>query len=258
MADIIVMIHGMWGRSFLWDNYKTFFEERGFQCITPTLRLHDVNPTDPAPEGLGTTSLLDYAADLEALIGELPQEPIIMGHSMGGLLAQILAGRGLGKAAVFITPASPAGIMALRWSVIKTFKSSLFRWGFWRRPTMPTFNEARYSMMHLITPQDQREAYGRFVHESGRATTEIGLWPFDLTGASRVDETKIKCPVLVIGGGQDRITPAKVVRQVAVKYSANGTYKEFPEHAHWVLAEPGWQEVAGYIHTWLTGMALAE
>lgn len=258
MSEIILMIHGMWGRSFLWDNYKAFFEERGFVCINPTLRLHDVNPTDPPPEGLGSTSLLDYAADLEALIRELPQQPIIMGHSMGGLLAQILAGRGLGKAAVFITPASPAGIMALRWSVIKTFKSSLFRWGFWRRPTMPTFNEACYSMMHLLTPEEQREAYGRFVHEAGRATTEIGLWPFDCKGAARVDETKVQCPVLVISGGRDRITPAKVVRKVGIKYAATGTYKEFPEHAHWVLAESGWQDVAGYIHKWLTGMALAK
>lgn len=258
MSNIILMIHGMWGRSFLWDNYKAFFEERGFVCVNPTLRLHDVNPTDSPPEGLGSISLLDYAADLEALINELPQEPIIMGHSMGGLLAQILAGRGLGKAAVFITPASPAGIMALRWSVLKTFKSSLFRWGFWRRPTMPTFKEATYSMMQLLTPEEQHENYGRFVHESGRATTEIGLWPFDCKGAARVDESKVECPVLVIGGGKDRITPAKVVRQVGVKYAATGTYKEFPEHAHWVLAEPGWQDVAGYIHTWLTGMALAK
>jgi len=256
MADIIFMIHGMWGRSFLWDNFKAFFEERGFVCTAPTLALHDCAPADPPPAGLGATSLKDYAADLEAKIRALPQKPIIMGHSMGGLLAQILAARGLGKAAVFITPASPAGIMALRWSVLKTFKSSLLRWGFWKRPTMPTFKEAAYSMMHLLTPEEQRENYGRFVHESGRATSEIGMWPFDFGGASRVDESGITCPVLVIGGGQDRITPAKVVRQVGIKYAATGTYKEFPEHAHWVLGEPGWQDVAAYIHKWLTGMAL--
>jgi non-heme chloroperoxidase len=258
MADIIFMIHGMWGRSFLWDNYKAFFEERGYVCTAPTLPLHDYLPTYPAPEGLGATSLLDYAADLEAKIRALPQQPIIMGHSMGGLLAQMLAGRGLGKAAVFITPASPAGIMALRWSVIKTFKSALFRWGFWKKPTMPTFKEAAYAMMHLLPPEEQRKNYGQFVYESGRATTEIGLWPFDCKGAAKVDETQVKCPVLVIGSGQDRITPAKVVRQVAVKYMATGTYKEFPEHAHWVLGEPGWQDVASYIDTWLTGMALAK
>ena len=71
-----------------------------------------------------------------------------------------------------------------------------------------------------------------------------------------MDESQVKCPVLVVAGGQDRITPAAVVRKVAVKYARTGTYKEFPEHAHWVLAEPGWQEVAGYVHKWLTCMAL--
>ncbi|KMY66311.1 alpha/beta hydrolase [Desulfocarbo indianensis] len=255
MTETIFMIHGMWGRPHLWDNYKAFFQERGFDCLTPTLRLHDVSPVDP-PAGLGSISLLDYAADLEAQVRGLPQEPIIMGHSMGGLLAQMLAARGLGKAAVFLTPVSPAGILALRWSVIRAFRSSLLRWGFWRRPTMPTFNEASHAMMHLLAPEAQREAYGRLVHDSGRAAAEIGLWLLDRRHASRVDEKNIKCPVLVIAGGQDRITPAPVVRKIGVKYAATGAYKEFPRHAHWVIGEPGWQEVAEYIHKWLMGMAL--
>jgi len=69
--------------------------------------------------------------------------------------------------------------------------------------------------------------------------------------ASRVDASKITCPVLVIAGGLDRITPASVVRQVAIKYRQVSTYEEFENHAHWVLAEPDWQEIAAYVDGWL-------
>jgi len=109
-----------------------------------------------------------------------------------------------------------------------------------------TFDEAAYSMLHLLSPSEQKETYDKFLYESGRAAFEIGYWLLDARKACRVDESKVTCPVLVIAGSKDRITPASVVRQVAKKYKAVSTYKEFENHAHWVVAEPGWQEVAEY------------
>ncbi|MEW6367182.1 MAG: alpha/beta hydrolase [Acidobacteriota bacterium] len=251
MTETIFMIHGMWGGGHLWENYRSFFGEKGYTCISPTLRYHDVSPADPPDPRLGTTSLLDYAADLETQIRSLNEAPVVMGHSMGGILAQILAGRGMARKLVLLTPASPRGIMAIKWSVLKSFRSALLRWGFWKRPHRPTFEEAVYSMMGEVPPGERRSAYDKFVFESGRAAAEIGFWLFDGRKASHVDEMKVTCPVLVVAGSRDRITPAAVVRQVARKYKA--TYKEFPEHAHWVLGEPGWQDVAGFVHDWLRG-----
>jgi len=245
------MIHGMWGGPWHWENYKSIFEKEGYRCITTTLRFHDVDPKAPPDPRLGTTSMLDYAGDLEQEIRQLGVQPIILGHSMGGLLAQILGGRGLAKALVLLTPASPAGILALKPSVIKSFWSVQTTWGFWRKPMRQTFDEAAYAMMHLLSPTEQKEAYDKFVYESGRAACEIGYWFFDGKKACRVDESKVTCPVLVIAGAQDRITPASVVRQVAKKYKAVSTYKEFGNHAHWVLGEPGWQEIAMYVKDWL-------
>jgi pimeloyl-ACP methyl ester carboxylesterase len=114
-----------------------------------------------------------------------------------------------------------------------------------------TFNEAAYSMLHLLPPGEQREVYDRFVYESGRAATEIGYWLLDPKGASKVDASKVTCPVLVVAGAEDRITPASVVRRVAEKYNAVSTYREFKNHAHWIMTEPGWQEVAEYAVEWL-------
>lgn len=252
MTETIFMIHGMWGGPWYWGKYKSFFEREGYRCLTTTLRFHDVDPEDAPDPQLGTTSLLDYAEDLEQEIRQLGVKPIVMGHSMGGLLAQILGSRGLAKALVLLTPASPAGIMALTPSVIRSFLSAQMKWGFWKRPMRQPFNEAVYSMLDLLPPNEQKEAYEKFVHESGRAACEIGYWLFDSKGASKVDDAKVTCPVLVIAGADDRITPASVVRRIAKKYATVSTHKEFEDHAHWVVAEPGWQEVAEYVAGWLT------
>lgn len=251
MTETIFMIHGMWAGSWTWHNYKNFFEEKGFKCVTTTLRFHDMDPKDSPHPQLGTTSLLDYAEDLEQEIRQLGLSPIVMGHSMGGLLAQILASRGLAKTLVLLNPASPAGIIALTPSVVKSFWSVQKKWGFWKNPIRQTFDEAVYSTLHLTPVEDQREVYDKFVYESGRAVYEIGYWLFDTKKAAYVDEQKVTCPVLVIAGGQDRITPASVVRKVAEKYKSVATYKEFEDHAHWVVAEPGWPKIAEYIISWL-------
>jgi non-heme chloroperoxidase len=251
MNETIVMIHGMWGTGSYWENFKGFFESKGYRCVVPVLRFHDMDPSGGPDPRLGTTSLLDYADDLERLIRELDGVPILMGHSMGGLLAQILGSRGLAKALVLLTPASPYGILALKPSVIKSFWSGLSRWGFWRKPFRQTFAEAEYSMLHRMPPGSRKDIYNQFVYESGRAASEIGFWIFDSKKAARVDESKVTCPVLIIGGEEDRITPISVTRKVAEKYKEVSTYKEFSGHAHWVIGEPGWDNIAEYIEEWL-------
>ncbi|MGC8723623.1 MAG: alpha/beta hydrolase [Acidobacteriota bacterium] len=251
MAETIYMIHGMWGGAYQWENYRSVFEARGYRCVATTLRHHGADPSAPPPPELGTTSLLDYAEDLEREVRALGEPPVLMGHSMGGLLAQMLAARGLGRRLVCLTPASPYGIIALRLSVIRSFWSGMTRLGFWRKPFRQTYGEAVYSMMHLLPEEERRRAYERFVYESGRATFEIGFWPLDLRRASRVRAGEVSVPVLVVAGGQDRITPAPVVRRVARRYGARAAFKLFPGHAHWVLAEPGWEEVAGFVADWL-------
>jgi pimeloyl-ACP methyl ester carboxylesterase len=251
MAETIVMIHGMWGSGWYWENFRGFFEGKGYQCVVPTLRFHDMDPRGLPDPRLGTTSLVDYAEDLEKVIRDLHVTPILMGHSMGGLLAQILGSRGLAKGLVLLTPAAPYGIIALKPSVIKSFWSGLTQWGFWKKSFRQTFEEAVYSMLNRMPSESWKSIYDKFGYESGRAASEIGFWFFDSKRAARVDESKVTCPVLIVAGKEDRITPASVVRRVAEKYKSVSTYKEFSGHAHWVIGEPGWQEIAEYIEAWL-------
>lgn len=253
MERNIVMIHGMWGGGWYWEKFKTFFTEKGYQCHTPYLRYHEVDPkTQPDPR-LGTVSLLDYAEDLENYIKkkEFPEKPILMGHSMGGLLAQILGSRGVGSSLVLLAPAPPRGIPALKVSVIKTFRPVLFKWGFWKKPHTLPFENSVYGMMHLMREKDQKTYYNQCVHESGKAAAEIAFW----LPAARVAAAQVKCPVLVVAGRDDRITPAPVAEKVAKKYDAfPENYKCLDRHAHMLVCEPGWEDVAFFVWQWLKGI----
>ena len=229
MSKTILMIHGMWGGGWYWDKFQDYFKKRGYTCIAPYLRHHDIKPDDPPPHGLGKTSLLDYAEDLEL---------------------EILASRDLAKAAVLFTPASPAGIVALEWSVLKSFREVLLRGGFWKKPHKISYEAAVYAMMEKLPEEERRYIFDRSVWESGRAATEIGFWFFGVRGA-QVDASKLTCPSLIISGSEDNITPAKVVKKVAEKYQPFSTYMEIGGGSHWLIREPGWEKVAAYVHTWL-------
>ena len=251
MSRRAFLIHGMWAGPWCWAGLRSRLEAEGFECIAPALPFHDLDALGEPDPRLGRTSLLDYADALAAQIAALGERPIIIGHSMGGLLAQMLAARGLASALVLLAPAAPAGVWAIGPTVLRSFWRILTTWGFWRKPVRQSFDGACYSMLHLVPAHERRQVYDRFVPESGRAVFEIGLWMLDARHAARIDASKVTCPVLVVAGREDRITPAWALRRVARSYAAVATYREFEHHAHWLVGEPGWEAVAGEVLTWL-------
>ncbi len=104
--------------------------------------------------------------------------------------------------------------------------------------------------LNLLPEAEQKKFYEQLVYDSGRATSEVGFWYFDHQKASIVDENKVTGPMLIIGAGKDRITPVSISRKIAKKYE-NADYKEYSNHAHWILHEPGWETVAEDIFKWL-------
>ena len=251
MSTTIVMIHGMSVGGWCWDNFRQYFERKKYTCYAPTLRYHDVDPDIKPNPKLGTTSLVDYISDLENFICGLDEQPILIGHSMGGLLAQILAAKGLAKSLILLAPAPPQGIVSLEFSVIKSFWPGVKKYGFWRKAHRLSFEETVYSVLHMLSYVDQRKIYKKFVYESGRAASEIGLSLFDPQKISNVDETKVTCPVLIVTGANDRLTPKKLIYKIANKYNASSTFKIFNNHAHWIIGEPGWEDVAKYVYDWI-------
>lgn len=242
------MIHGMWGGGWYWHPFKTFFEARGYVCHTPDLRYHGEGA--PAEPELGGLSLLDYVDDLQDFIETLPEKPIVIGHSMGGLIAQKLAERGLAALLVLACPAPPADIFAITWAAMKNFSPLMLKPGFWKTPHRPDFKTAVRSSFQLMPAQVQRDFYQRLCYESGWVVVEIALPFLDKRRASAVKASQVRCPVLVLSAELDQLTPASVVRRVASKYP-QAEYHNFPGHTHWVIAEPGWEECASYVADWL-------
>ncbi len=252
MSSTIFMIHGMWGGSWQWTAWKKFFEAKGFKCETPALRHHDVDPKAKPPAGLGCTGLNDYAADLEERIKKENEKPIIIGHSMGGLLALKLSAKNLASAAVMITPAPPAGINALKFSVLKSFAGPMLKLKWLGFPHRLSFKAAVYGMLNRLPGDEQQYVYERMVAESGRAAREIGFWWADWRMAARVKPASVNKPLLFISASEDRLTPADMIEKIADKYAHVAKHLTYSGHAHFIIREPGWENVAEDIFKWIS------
>lgn len=250
MGYPVIFIHGMYCTGANWKRIADLMTPRGYDCHALTLPGHAPERDQPLVVGaLGLQSYLKYIEDYVAR-QNFKQPPIIIGHSMGGLLAQQLAARIRPLALVLITPASPAGIMALTWSNVVAFARALFRWGFWRKPHKPSFERAQRSIFNTMPIEAQRDAYASFVHESGRALFEIGFWPLDFSRGSAVDAAAVRCPVYVISAELDKLTPPAVVRKVAARY-ASASQRYYMGRGHWVIDDDETEEMVNGIISWL-------
>ncbi|MBD3223921.1 MAG: hypothetical protein GF313_04280 [Caldithrix sp.] len=124
-------------------------------------------------------------------------------------------------------------------------------WKFWKKPVKQKFREAVYAPLQKLPPEEQKEIYNQFVYESGRVVFEMGFWFNDNKRSSHVDASNVLCPVLNIAGTDDRIVNPSVVRKIHKKYHPVSTYKEFENHGHWLISEPGWPDITNYINKWL-------
>ena len=254
MAKLAILIHGMWGTSDVWRNWRPYLESRDWKTVAPTLRHHEAPPQTPPP-GLGATSLHDYVADLEATILALPEKPVVIGHSMGGLLALLLCAKGLARAGVLLTPAPPSSVVALRPSNLLAFARIQARWGWWRKPHRATLSEALAYTFNTTPPAEGTAIHETFVHESGRALLEIGLPWLDRTKAATVDPRRVTVPLLFVGTEKDKLVPPGVVRRAAQQFAHVSEYVEYENQGHWVPGQPGWERIAGQAETWLAAKA---
>lgn len=251
MANPVVLIHGMWCTGANLGRLQRTLEARGHKCHAPNLPHHELGREHAA---VGHQSLKDYLSFLEDYVRgqNFSQPPVIIGHSMGGLLAQQLAARIKPLALVLLTPAAPAGIFAIRWPNFVAFLRVFLRWGWWRKPHKPSLARASASAFNGIPLERHQAFYETLVPDSGRALFEIGYWLLDRSGAAAVDATAVKCPVYVVSSGRDRLTPASTVRKVAALYPQSAL-RHYPDRGHWVLDDSDTDETNTDIANWIQG-----
>lgn len=249
--DTIFFIPGMWSGKSNFSNYINYFTSKGYKCISPTLKYHSIEPNEKPDPLLGTTSILDYVDQLEKEYNKITGPKIILGHSMGGLLAQLLAARVKPKSLIFLSSAPPFGISALTYSVIRSYLGIFLIPFFWKKTYKISFKSAKYAFLNNLSQEKQIIEYNKLVHESGKAILEIGLPIFDKKKASNIELNDIKCPVLVLHGLLDNIVPCITGEKIAAKYNNVSTLKLLKNNAHLIEVEEGWEDTANYINSWI-------
>src|SRR5919205_2011708 len=186
----LMLIHGAWLSARSWEQFAEYFSARGFDVSAPEWpRKHgDVEELrDDADElaGLGLAEIVDHYA---ALIGELDEPPVLVGHSFGGLIVELLLDRGLGRAGVAMSPAPPKGILVLPFSSLKAASPALAHPSTRRGIVTLTLEEFTYGFVNTFTPEDAAAAYDRYaVPETGRIFYEAGFANFRMNAPSEVD-----------------------------------------------------------------------
>ncbi|MCB9480740.1 MAG: alpha/beta hydrolase [Desulfobacteraceae bacterium] len=251
MKENIVIIHGMWAKGELLSNIKCFFEEKGYNCIAIDLpgRGSELEVKSDVSE-YGFLDFVDHAAKI---ISSLDSKPVVMGHSMGGLITHKLAEMGLVKKAVLITPATQRGVLNFSYGAAMGFLPVALKPFFWKRALEPTKKGFDYICSEV--PDEVRDKiFFNLVPESGRAFFEISMWGFDFKKSTDIQNSKIDCPVFQIAGKKDKIISYKVLEKQAELISAHVEdfkFKVYEDHGHGIIWEKGWDSMCEDIHEWI-------
>jgi pimeloyl-ACP methyl ester carboxylesterase len=249
MTKDIVMLHGANEGAWCFDAFRPVFESLGWTCHAPDLIGHGARAEDAAKTLVGV-GIDDYRAELEAFLKTIPPDPVLLGHSMGAVLAQLLAAKGLARALVLVAPAPRAGILPQTEAEKKLDQNLMALAAFWNTVINPDFDLARVLTLNRVPEAEQRAVFAKFGPESGRAFFELFFWMFDRTGATAVDTKSVTCPVLCIAGADDNLVSVATVRATADGYPG-ATFLKFDGHGHMLVLEPGAEAIARQIAAWI-------
>lgn len=248
-ATPIVFVHGAFCGGWAFDAFREPFEAAGFETHAPNLPHHERGAD---LELLAETGLKDYAQALQHYVRELRAAPVLVGHSLGGLVAQLASAHVQTAGLVLLAPSAPWGVPPTTLDEHGQQFGLTLLGDYWRRPVPPDYRVARATTLDRLTREDARRAFARFVPESGRAIREAVQWWLDHSMASQAPVYRIDAPVLGLAGGRDRVNPASTVRRVIARFPGDQAhFHEFPEMSHWLVGEPEAPEVAKLTLQWL-------
>lgn len=237
--DPIVMVHGAFVGGWSFERFRAPFEAAGHQVLTPDLRGHGAGQASDQVVGV---SIRDYADDIATLCGSLPTRPILIGHSMGGLVAMLAARQVTPRSLVLLAPSPPWGLTG--WSVEEAFTAfgaqmaSLMSNG----AVEPSREVMRGASLSRMSRADAEPILDRLRPESARAVGETLNWWLDPFMTSSIGSGPLPVRSLVISGEGDQVHPPASGRLVAERIG--GEFLGLRKMSHWLPGEPGWEDVA--------------
>jgi pimeloyl-ACP methyl ester carboxylesterase len=237
----LLLVHGMFGGPWVWQHYLPYLAARGWEGWAVTLRGH----ARPLAADAGRLRLAGDVADLAAAAAALG-DPVLIGHSLGGLLALKVAEQHGARGVVAIAPAPPRGIFALR-SLSLLAAAIRYAPGMLRGAPLPPRRRLLHRLvLHRLDPDERARVWRRLVPESGRRALEV------VVPGLPVRAERVRCARLIVAAGADRLTPARMVRRIARRYGA--VCYEYAALGHMAPLEPDWRLVAADVATWLRAL----
>lgn len=251
----LVFVHGAFCGGWAFDGFREPFEAVGFETHAPNL-LHHERGADL--EALAQTGLKDYAQAIAAYAKGLRAPPVLIGHSLGGLVAQLAAAQAPVAGLVLLAPSAPWGVPPTTMEEHGNHLGLSMLGDYWRRPVPPDYRVARSTTLDRLSHDDARKAFARFVPESGRAIREAVQWWLDTSMAGQAPVYRIAAPILGLAGGRDRVNPSSTVRRVIARFpDGQAHFHEFPDMSHWLVGEPEAPDVAQLTLQWLEAREIA-
>jgi pimeloyl-ACP methyl ester carboxylesterase len=247
----VVFVHGLWLLPSSWDNWRKVFEDAGYTTLAPSWP-DDPNTVDEAnkhPEVFAHKTVGQIADHFQDVIGKLTKQPAIVGHSFGGLLTQILAGRGVSAASVAVDPAPFRGVLPLPISALKSAAPVIGNPANRGRAVPLTYEQFRFAFANAVSEDEAKELYNTFaVPGSGvplfqAATANLNPW----TEAKVNSKNPERGPLLIISGEKDNTVPWSIANASYKKQKRNESVTEIveiPDRGHSLTIDHGWREVA--------------
>lgn len=239
----VVMTHGAFCGGWAFETFRAPFEAAGYSVLAPDLPGHEPGG---AVAGL---SMRDYARAIVRLCEDLPERPVLLGHSMGGLVCQMAARRVQAQALILLAPSPPWGVAGSSLEEVLAAFGVPFVDPFWSGSVQPDRHAMRHLTLDRVKKGHRRPILERIRPESGRAVREVLNWWLDPFMTTSVGSGPLPCPSLVLGGDRDVVHSAGTVRQVAQRIG--GRFHRLPGMSHWLVGEEGWEEVAALALDWL-------
>jgi len=238
----VVMTHGAFCGGWAFEAFRAPFEARGWTVLTPDLPGHE-------PRGrVAGLSMTDYAKAIGRLCKSLPEPPVLLGHSMGGLVAQMAARHVNPAALVLLAPSAPWGVSGSSVEEAMTAIGVSVSDPFWLGAVTADRSLMRMHGLDRV-PQGERMAIlDQLVPESSRAVREVLNWWLDPFMTTSIGGPP-PCPALALAGERDVVHPVATVRQVAARLGAD--FRVMPGMSHWLIGEQDWESVADVTLDWL-------
>jgi pimeloyl-ACP methyl ester carboxylesterase len=237
----ILFVHGLWAGAWLWERWLPVAAADGWDAWA--LDLRGRNGSRPVPD-LGRVRIRDFVADVRDALAHIG-DAVVVGHSMGGLVAQVAAGSETHvRAAALLCSVPPRGIVALTGPLLRqagTYLPAMAR----GRTFVPRREDADASVMNEVDPAERDALFARFIPDSGTAAREMAM------GRVTVDPASVRVPVLVAGATSDRISPPAVHGKLVRRYDADELV--FDARGHLVMLEDGWEARALQVLGWADG-----